>query len=207
MIGFDFSGYLRGSGWRHELKRRGLKKLLAIVIGIAAQSSAMPVKAQDSALIDNVKAAVVLNIARFVTWPADSQLYQSDKMQLCLYRANPLHDAAAGIAGEEVGGRTIEIRQIESLAASDSCSVLLIAASEVPGFIAELPPDFNRPLLTVVDLTEAGQPMHSRSGILISLVRNGARIGFDINLEKSRQAGLRMSSELLKLANIVGGND
>lgn len=205
MIGF--SSYLLRLGWRHELKNSSLKKLLTIAIGIAAQLGAIPVKAQDFALIDTVKAAIVLNIARFVTWPVDSQLYQSDKMQLCLYRTNPLHEAAAGIAGEKVGGRTIEIRQIESLAASDSCSVLLIAGNQVPGFIAELPPDFNRPLLTVADLTETDQPISLRSGILIALVRNGTRIGFDINLEKSRQVGLRMSSELLKLANIVGGND
>lgn len=201
------SRFVRWLGQRGGLKRRGLSPVFALSISCAAQLSAMPVNAQDARLIDNVKAAVVLNIARFVSWPADSQLYQGEQMQLCLYRENPLHNAAAGIVGEEVGGRAMEIRQVDGLAASDACSILLIPANQLPRFISELSPDFNRPLLTVADLTDTEQQVQSRRGILISLVRNGARIGFEINLEKSRQAGLRMSSELLKLANIVGGND
>jgi hypothetical protein len=178
--------------------------VLALIAGLSMPSLA---QAQDIERVDRVKAAFVLNIARFVSWPADSHPYQSDTMQLCLYRDNPLRQAMTTIAGEEVGGRIIEIRRVQSLADSTSCSILLISPDQLPKFIGELPADFAKPMLTVADLTETNRPAESRRGILISLIRNGARIGFDINLERTRQTGLRMSSELLKLANIVTGNN
>lgn len=186
----------------------GRRRLLAaILMGMAELSNLTAVQAQDAARIDRVKAAFVLNIARFVSWPADAQLYQSDRMQLCLYRYNPLQQAMTTIAGEEVGGRPIEIRQIQSLSAGESCNILLISSVELQTFLNEVPPDFNRPMLTIADLTEADPPVDSKAGVLISLIRNGVRIGFEVDLEKSRHSGLRMSSELLKLANIVRENN
>ncbi len=163
--------------------------------------------AQEMSRVDQIKAAFVLNIARFVTWPANSPLSQSNRMQLCLYRNNPLQQAMETIEGEEIGGRLAEVHRIQSLADSDSCNILLIAADELPTFLNEVSPGLSRPILTVADLTDFDLPVDSRQGILIALIRNGSRIAFEINLEKSRQIGLRISSELLKLAHIVGKHD
>ena len=62
------------------------------------------------------------------------------------------------------------------------------------------------PVLTIADMTEyntdgEGVP---HKGILISLVRQGARIGFEVNLGEAKRAGIKVSSELLKMAKIVG---
>ncbi len=207
MIGFVLSQACRFAEEERHVRKCAVHLFCVMLLGIVGLFRIAAAEAQEVSRIDQVKAAFVLNIARFVTWPVDFPPNQSDSMQLCLYRANPLRQAMETIAGEEIGGRIAEIRRIQSLQDGNSCNILLIAPDELPNFLNEIPPGFKQPVLTVADLTEVDLPFESRQGILISLVRNGARVGFEINLEKSRQAGLRMSSELLKLAHIVGGND
>ncbi|MGR9051787.1 MAG: YfiR family protein [Gammaproteobacteria bacterium] len=160
--------------------------------------------AAETARVERVKAAFVLNIARFVSWPAEALSERGGRLLLCLYRSNPLTEALATIQGEEVVGHRIEIGRIQSLADSGLCHMLLIDRNELAYYSSEAASLPERPMLTIADLTEADAGGQARPGILVALVRNGARIGFEIDLAKSRRAGLRMSSELLKLATIVG---
>ncbi|MGR9116594.1 MAG: YfiR family protein [Gammaproteobacteria bacterium] len=172
--------------------------LSGLVLGFEAAAE------PDSGRIDQVKAAFVLNIARFVSWPPDTLSDPNKRLLLCLYRRNPINQAIDILAGELVSGRRIEISRIQNLAESAPCNILLIAHSELPAYQKEVGPGLNRPLLTIADLTSNATLKSSRHDILVTLVRNGSRIGFEINLNKTRQLGLRMSSELLKLATIVG---
>lgn len=156
--------------------------------------------------IDQVKAAFVLNIARFVSWPPESLHQQDNHLLLCLYRGNPLGGAVNSISGKMVSGRMLQIESIQSLAESAACNILLIGEAALQKFDAEAQKEPNRPVLTIADLTDR-EPRMPQRNVLVTLVRNGSRIGFEINLGKSRQSGLRMSSQLLKLAKIVGDDN
>jgi hypothetical protein len=153
--------------------------------------------------IGRVKAAFVLNIARFVSWPKEAPEHQGAPLQLCLYRSNPFGEAIRTIEGKIVNKRPLQISLIQSLAQSDPCRLLLIGPDEILNFDEESQLAPNRPLLTIADLTDTDSPPPHQPA-LVTLVRNGARIGFEINLAKARKAGLQMSSSLLKLARIVG---
>jgi hypothetical protein len=153
--------------------------------------------------VDRVKAAFVLNIARFVSWPKEAPEHEGSPLQLCLYQNNPFGEAIRTIEGKIVNKRPLQISLIQSLAQSDSCRLLLIGPDEMPNFSEESQQAADRPLLTIADLTDTDPPPPHQPA-LVALVRNGARIGFEINLAKARRAGLQMSSNLLKLAKIVG---
>jgi hypothetical protein len=73
----------------------------------------------------------------------------------------------------------------------------------MPHFNEESQQAADSPLLTIADLTDTDLPPPHHHA-LVALVRNGARIGFEINLANTRRVGLQMSSKLLKLAKIVG---
>ncbi len=153
--------------------------------------------------VDRIKAAFILNIARFVSWPPETFESKDEQLLLCLYRSNPIHQAVGLIQGEMVSGRHVSITRVDNLTESDSCHILLIAQNELRSYLKEARSGPIAPLLTIADLTEPDASTHSGSDIMISLVRNDTRIGFEINLTRSRQAGLKMSSQLLKLATIV----
>lgn len=157
--------------------------------------------------VEQVKSAFILNIIRFITWPEISKADKDEQLLLCLYRDDALNRALANIQGKKSGGRTIQVRSIHSLGDSQSCHILVIAKDSLGHFVTEAPLDINKPVLTIVDLTGSESSYSQQGDIIVALVRKGTRIGFQINLHRSRQAGLWMSSKLLKLATIIGGEE
>jgi len=43
----------------------------------------------------------------------------------------------------------------------------------------------------------------ARAGVMVGLVRSEARIGFEVNLAATREAGLRMAPGFLQLVKLV----
>ena len=161
---------------------------------------------QEAAVINRVKAAFVLNVARFVTWPSEVFEDENSRLNLCYYRSNPFADGLNSIKDKTVAGRQLEIKQIDQLSVAESCQVLLVSESELDNFAEQAKTDLPSSLLTVTDRTNASPDSVETSpkGIIVTLVRTGAKIDFEIDLSLSRSAGLKMSSEMLKHAHIVG---
>ena len=175
---------------------------------LAAAGTGVAAAEPDSQRIDRIKAAFVLNIARFVSWPAEEFEQHPEQLLLCLYRHSPFGQAIETIHGKKVAGRRLRINRIQSLSESRQCNILLIPGFELEAFMRKARPRLDRPLLTIADLTTDlaadGGPRSTHDGVLVTLVRAGTRIGFEINLRRARRVGLKMSSKLLKLATIVG---
>jgi len=158
-------------------------------------------QADDSLRAREVKAAFVLNIARFVYWTDDLFADHPAELRLCLYRDNPLGDALESIRHKKVDGRNLTTRQIPRLAAARGCNILFVPADQLENYRRDPAPTAPQPMLTITDVTH-GSP--DNPGTHIILVRRGTRIGFDIDLNQVKQSGPRLSSELLKLGRIIG---
>jgi len=154
--------------------------------------------------ISAIKAAFVLNIARFVTWPSEVFASGNDPMRLCVYRDNVYRKGLEAIKGKKVGNRRLELSTIEHLHPKLECEILLIPHSAAGQFHAEQQGKLKQSLLTIADQTEISEVEFSREGIIVTLVRQGSKIAFEIDPWQAKRANLHMSSELLKLAKIVG---
>lgn len=178
---------------------RYLLLVLALTIG------ALPIEGiPGTDEVRRVKAAFVLNITRFVSWPPDAFAGASDPLRLCFYRSNPLGAAIETIRGKKVRDRRLAIATVRNLSQRRECQALFVPTDALERFSRERAPG-NRPILTLTDDTAGvASSRASRRGIMVTLIRNGTRIGFEIDLALVRRSGLRMSAELLKLARIVG---
>jgi len=158
--------------------------------------------------INEIKTAFILNIARFVRWPAEAIPADNTDFHLCLYRTNGLGEKIKSLKGQRIAGRSVNVYEIGAIVGRQGCDVLVIPDSEVDNFVEDLLPEstFN-PTLTILDLTALDRGGRAYPGIMVSLVRTGAKINFEINLEEVHSAGLEMSSELLKLATFVKGDN
>jgi ABC-type amino acid transport substrate-binding protein len=190
--------------WQY-FSKSGRRRIILCLAAIACLASPAVAGAQEGQRINKVKAAFVLNVARFVTWPEEVFDGRDGRLLLCFYRTNPFDVALDSISGKTVSGRQLEIIQIENLQDSEPCQILLISPLELDDFMREARPGLTSPLLTIVDMTDTAEGSAAGKGVLITLVRKGSRIGFEIDLARARSAGLKMSSELLKHAHIVGG--
>ncbi|NEV63768.1 YfiR/HmsC family protein [Thiorhodococcus minor] len=150
---------------------------------------------------DRIKAAIVYKVGKFVDWPANAFDGAASPLRVCLLGRDAFSDALASIAGRKVQGRSIDFRVIgaASLPRPGDCHILYLprsASGRVGSVVRNLS---GMPILTISDI-----PGFARSGGMISLVRSGNRIGFEIDPDSARRSGLSVRAQLLDLADIVG---
>ena len=169
----------------------------------AAVGAAVPA-AQDATrpTEDQVKAAFLLNFARFVEWPAGA-FSPGEPLAICVVGPDPFHGELEALTrGERIGGREIAIRRPAGVTGLGDCHVLFVTRSERWRAGRMLASVSGAPVLTVSDLDE-----FTRLGGMIQLANEQQRIVFAINPGAAERAGLRISSRLLSLARIVSERD
>jgi hypothetical protein len=144
-----------------------------------------------------VKAAFVYNFAKFVEWP--SAKLADSPLVVGLIGGDPFQGALDRVAEHvTAGGHTLIVRRLHNLQGIHECHVLFINSSEESrlGDILQLATAAN--VLTVSDLDHFVE-----RGGMIGLERQESRIRFAVNAGAASRAGLKISSQLLKLASNV----
>jgi hypothetical protein len=147
-----------------------------------------------------VKAAFLLNFLKFVTWP-EHAAPAGAPIVIAIIGADDLARALEQeAAGQMVGGRSVSVRSVHTLAeARPLPHLLFIGASErdrLPVLLRQLE---GRPVLTVGDAAGYGT-----AGVVLNFYTSDSRIRFEANTTAAARAGLQISSHLLRLARIVG---
>ena len=140
-----------------------------------------------------LKAAFIYQIAKFVEWPVSSA-----PLRLCVLGGNPFGLALETIRGKPVNERKMEVSLLDMNADTRECNILFIAAPAEKHIerIAAISRDSG--MLAIGD-TEG----FALRGAIINFFLESGKVRFEINREASRRAGLKISSQLLKLARII----
>ena len=147
----------------------------------------------------DVKAAFVYNFAKFVDWPA-AVPSSNGKIRLCILGTAPDRAAFSALEGRQVRGMVMRVVAVERPEDVTGCSILFVSADQGNGLPELVRVLADRPILTIGD-TEG----YARRGVMINMFLEKKRVRFEINEEKARSAGLRISAKLLKLASRVYG--
>ena len=172
---------------------RSPKRWLAALLSVALLSSSGA--RADTLAEDDVKAGFIFNFTKYLEWPgtqADSALV------VCSPSAQPLSGKLESLQGRVAQGRTIHVRTLVRSTEWRECQVLFISAEEAPRIDTLRRAVAQFPVLTISDAPEFVQ-----AGGIIGLKLRAGRIRFDINQASAREAGLKLSSQLLKLAEEV----
>ena len=168
--------------------RLSLVGLLAIACGLAQESP--PTEPQ-------LKAAFLLNFAKFVEWPPASFAEARSPILLGILGNNPFGDALEEtIRGKTINNRPLMVKQFRLAAEATNCHILFIGASEK----ARLPETLAALRGTSV-LTVGEMDRFTETGGMINFVRQGNKIRFQINEVAAKSVGLKISSKLLSLAS------
>lgn len=147
-----------------------------------------------------VKAVFLFNFAQFVEWPATAFEGPDAPLVIGVVGNDPFDGALdEAVRGERVQGRSIVVTRFRRAQDVQKCHVLFVASSE-SGRVREIfdqVRDWN--VLTVGD-----SDGFAMSGGIIRFLSNQGRIRLRINLDSARAAHLRLSSKLLRPAEIVG---
>ena len=148
---------------------------------------------------DDVQAAYLYNFGKFVRWP---QTTDRGPLLVCIAGRDPFGQAVAKLVeGEEITGRQVEERDLESPEGVGGCSILFVGLGEHAREDSFLAGAEGKPILTVGD----GADFLTRGG-MIQFLLVGDHVRFAVNLEAINRHRITVSSELLKVAVKVTGN-
>jgi hypothetical protein len=148
-----------------------------------------------------VKAAFLYNFARFVEWPAETRHDPGAPFVIAILGRDPFGSVIdETVAGKRVAGRPIEVRRVARVDEVREAQIVYVSPSERPNMAAVLKALERPGVLTVGDTD--GFATH---GGAINFTVQARRVRFEINPAVAEQAGLKMSSQLLKLATLVAG--
>ena len=166
-----------------------------IAIGVAALAALQPAGAQAPPLEMAVKAAYLSKFAPFIDWPANAFAEPASPLVICVLGPDPFGaNLDRAVEGHKDRGHPVTVRRLPVPDAAADCHLLYVGdpALAAPALEAAR----NRPVVTV---TEAGA---AAPGV-ISFVRVGNNVRFDIDEAQAQSVGLTISSKLLSLARSV----
>jgi hypothetical protein len=163
---------------------------------------AVRVPAQEALSEYQVKAAYLFNFLKFVEWPENSFTDPLAPIVIGVVGEDPFGNALPQVViGKTVQGRDLVIRIYHAGEDLRGAHILFISASErkrLPTILSGL---HGSSVLTVADT--AG---FLDAGGMIQFLNENGRVRFAVNVDATGRAKLKMSSKLLSLAKVAGGN-
>lgn len=146
-----------------------------------------------------IKAAFLFKFIKFVEWPESSFSSDTEPIIIGVVGKDPFgRNLDDTISGKTVKNRPIVIKRFKRYENIGRCHVLFISSSEKKRFFLILKQLMRRPVLTVSDTRN-----FARNGGMINLFTRNRKIRFQINLTSVETSGLKISSRLLRLADII----
>lgn len=158
-----------------------------------------PVRAAPTT--SQVEAVFLFNFSQFVDWPPQAFPEPDSPIVIGVLGSDPFDGTLDDVVrGEMVKGRPLVVRRFQHIEQLTDCHILFISRSERPRLEPIVQMLKGRSILTVSDLDE-----FANDGGIIGFVLMDNKIRLRVNLEAAKEAGLTLSSKLLRPAQIVGG--
>jgi hypothetical protein len=166
----------------------------AIATAFLAAQLASPASGECS-LEYRVKAAFLFNFLKFVEWPPGAS---GAPWVIGLLGPDPFGDLLEEtVRGKTLSGRSIEVRRFARPGDVKDCQILFMSRAESDR-MARQPIPAPQGVLTVGE-----SPGFLQSGGAVNFYLEDNRVHFEIKPSVARAAGLRVSSQLLKLGRTL----
>jgi len=178
----------------HTVTRWHLSLWVLAGVCVASVLAPRPVAAD----VNQTKALMLWNIAKFVEWPDLSTDVHSPLVFTILGEDDLAASLAGVLSSKSVNGRPVFVRFARRPQDAKGSQMLYVAATEVPHMSEVLAAVDATPVLTVSDA-----PGFAAHGGMVGFTSEGERVRFEVNLGHAEKTGLKLSAKLLALARLV----
>lgn len=145
-----------------------------------------------------VKAVFLFNFSHFITWPNHSFEDQYSTFIIGIIGDDPFGPfIEAAVEGERIGTHVIRVQRYSSISEIKNCHILYIGTKDPEQIKKILHEVSGRNILTVGDT-----PNFARWGGMIRFYTEQNKIRLQINNTIARAEGLKISSKLLRVAQV-----
>jgi YfiR/HmsC-like len=182
------------------LRPRYLAALLTMLLAIHLVAT-LPGHAQVALTEYQVKAAYLFNFLKFVEYPNESFADPLAPIVIGVLGDDPFGSALPQVVtGKTVQGRDLVTRSYRAGEDLRGAHILFISASEKKRLPVILSSLHGSTVLTVSDMEG-----FLDAGGMVQFLNENDRVRFAINVDATSRAKLKLSSKLLSLAKVVGG--
>jgi YfiR/HmsC-like len=190
--------------WRRRTRAFKIAALFVWSVLLITESwvtSAHRLYAQDGPPEYQVEGAYLFNFLKFVNWPDGASADAHEQWVIGIIGENPFGVNLARFAwGQTVKGHDPMIRQFHAGDDLRTCHILFISRSERARLGSILASLRGSPVLTVSDMDN-----FLAAGGMIQFLMEGDRVRFAVNPTAAERSRLKISSEVLALAQRVIG--
>jgi hypothetical protein len=170
---------------------------IVLVIDYISPIFVQPAQAERQFEEYQVKAAFLYNFAKFVEWPTGTFNDSSSPIKICVLGKDPFGEALNSLRTKNIGPRKLIIERLRRGDSPQKCHILFISDSEKNNLPEILKSVKKWSVLTVGDMKG-----FVHSGGIINFISNGSQVSFEINVDAAERSKLKVSSQLLQVANI-----
>jgi hypothetical protein len=146
-----------------------------------------------------VKAVFLFNFTHFIEWPERAFDNSYSTFIIGIIGDDPFGPyLTAAVEGERLGTHIIRVERFKSVSEIKKCHILYVGSKDPVEIKNILSSAAGKSILTVGDT-----PNFVRWGGMIRFYTEQNRIRLNINNTLARQAGLRISSKLLRVADVL----
>lgn len=178
---------------RSVRRPRGPVALLAVASLVSLLGASQQAALDEAEL----KAAFVYRIASFVSWPVAALGPADQPLRVVVVGDEDLAgEIERAFADRRIEGHGVRVSSVARPDEVGAPHVVFFAEQvDVSGFLARAGAE---PVLSMSD----AHGFAARGGI-VELVRDGTRLRFELNAASARRAGIKLSSQLLRLASHI----
>jgi hypothetical protein len=154
----------------------------------------------ESPIESKVKAAFVVNFARFINWPQDILGDNGGPLVICTVGVEEGNQIFAGVESKKIKGRPVVVQKINTLEESSgvACQLLYVDGAAAKPLLSYLQKSGSSPVVTISEMKD-----FARLGGIIEFVKIKDRLSFKINNSAAKERRLQISASLLDLAEEV----
>ena len=145
-----------------------------------------------------IKSAILYNFAKFASWPEAAFTTPGAPLRVCVLGDDPFGAALDTLNGKQVRDRSLATARITDIHDAPQCHMVFVSTSETPRLTEILEYLGQHPILTVADINR-----FAAFGGIIALKEVDNRSRIEVNMDAADRAGLKLSSKLLRLADMA----
>jgi uncharacterized protein DUF4154 len=147
-----------------------------------------------------VEAAFLFNFAKFVTWPDDAFERSENSLIIGVLGEDPFGAVLEeNVRDKTVLGKKLAVKRFVRIHDAVKSHILFLSASEESHL-----PQILKGLERATVLTVSDMEQFAERGGMVAFTVEDQKVRFNVNVDAVERAGLKMGSQLLKLAQIVG---
>ena len=177
-----------------------IHRAAAWVVVVAGLAGGAPAEARAAPLEYQLKAGFLYNFAKFIEWPAPAFEKAQTPYRICVLGPDPFgEDLDVAVGEATLQGRRLVVQRLSDVKDAGGCHILFVSKADPRKLPALFQALANAPTLTVGEDEE-----FTRAGGCLRFFKLNNNIRFEINVQATERAHLKVSAKLLNLARVVG---